>query len=130
KRGLRATKLLASQWLADPRQPEEIRSKCELIFDSISTFGTIVVKAPETAASQMDMSVQFPSLGPSEPVGAEAEHELPAGAALLLITDLQGHYARLETMLLNTQLAQIREGALHWSAPEGIYLVLSGDLFN
>lgn len=131
KRALRATKLLASQWLEDPRQPEEIKNKCEFIFNSISTFGTIQIQAPETPADHMTAApVLFPSMAPLEQVPAEAEHQLSPGTSILLVTDIQGHYERLEQLLLNTQLAQIREGTLHWTAPEGMYLVVVGDLFN
>lgn len=131
KRGMRATKILAAQWNDDARQPEDVRQKCDYIFNAISTFGTIQIAAPETPASQMNsFGIQFPTLGPLEPVAAEAEHSLPAGSGLLLITDLQGHYERLETMLLNTQMAQLREGVLHWTAPDTLWLVVVGDIFN
>lgn len=131
KRALRATKLLASQWLEDPRQPEEIQQKCEFIFSSISTFGTLQVQPTATTASQQGaFAVQFPQMGPLEPVGAEVEHDLSAGSGVLLITDLQGHYERLENMLVNTQMAQVQEGALHWTAPPDLYLMVIGDLFN
>lgn len=131
KRALRATKLLASQWLDDQRQDRQIQEKCQYIFSSISTFGTIEVVPTETTSLQQDsFSVLFPQMGPLEPVGAELEHSLTKGSGILLITDLQGHFERLETMLLNTQMAQQKEGVLHWTAPEDLYLVVIGDLFN
>ncbi|MGV3524954.1 MAG: hypothetical protein ACO1RX_12060 [Candidatus Sericytochromatia bacterium] len=131
KRTLRATKLLASQWMEDHRQPEAVKDKCRYIFDSISTFGVIEIQPPDNAANQMNQfAVQFPNLGPLEPVGAEVEHTLNPGSGLLLMTDLQGHFDKLKTMLLNTQMAQEREGILHWTAPPDLYLVLVGDLFN
>ncbi len=131
KRALRATKLLAAQWIDDPRQADEIRQKCEFIFSVISTFGTITIQAPDNAASQMGgVEIQFPSTGPLKPVGAEIEHQISPGAALMFITDIQGHYQRLEQMLLNTQMAQIKGDRLQWTAPENLYLVIVGDLFN
>lgn len=132
KRALRATKLLASQWLEDPRQSSEVKEKCQFIFDSISTFGTLAVQAPESPAAALGPGVQvaFPNTGPLEPVPAEVEHVLQPGQALLLITDLQGHYHKLETLLQNIQLAQKRGNLLHWTASPDFYLVLVGDLFN
>ena len=131
KRALRATKLLAAQWMDDPRQADEIKQKCEFIFSVISTFGTITIEAPDTAASQMGgVEIQFPTVGPLDPVGAEVEHQIAPGSALLFITDIQGHYQRLEQMLLNTQMAQIKGDRLQWTAPENLYLVVVGDLFN
>lgn len=132
KRALRATKLLASQWLEDQRQSPAVKEKCQFIFDSISTFGTLAVQAPDSPAAALGEGVQiaFPNTGPLEPVPAEAEHELQAGQALLLITDLQGHYQKLETLLQNIQLAQKKGGLLHWTASPDFYLVLVGDLFN
>lgn len=131
KRALRATKLLAAQWMDDPRQAEAVRQKCDFIFSAISTFGTITIQAPDHAASQMGgVEIQFPSTEPLEPVGAEVEHQIAPGSALLFITDIQGHYQRLEQMLLNTQMAQVKGERLQWTAPENLYLVIIGDLFN
>lgn len=131
KRALRATKLLASQWLADHRQSDEVKDKCHYIFSSISTFGTIEIQPPDTVASQMQaMEVAFPTTGPLEPVGAEVEHTLNPGSGILLITDLQGHFEKLRNMMLTTQMAQDRDGQLHWTAPKDLYLVIIGDLFN
>lgn len=131
KRAMRATKLLASQWLEDPRRSDDVKSKCDYIFDSISTFGTIEIKPPQTVASQMSaMEIAFPSTGPLEPVGAEVEHTLAPGSVALLITDIQGHFERLRNMLLTAQMVADREGQLQWIAPRDLYLVVVGDLFN
>jgi hypothetical protein len=131
KRTLRATKLLAAQWLEDPRQLHDTQEKCQFIFDSISTFGTIEVQAPDNAANAMaQFQVAFPNTGPLEPVPAEAEHALQSGNSILLITDLQGHYGKLETLLQNIQLAQKKGDLLHWTASPEFYLMLVGDLFN
>jgi hypothetical protein len=132
KRALRATKMLASQWLEDSRQPALTKEKCQFIFDSISTFGTLVVQAPETAATAVSTGFQvaFPNTGPLEPVKAEEEHTLKSGSAILLITDLQGHYSKLEMLLENIQLARKNGDLLQWNAPADVYLMLVGDLFN
>jgi hypothetical protein len=131
KRALRATKLLASQWIEDPRQKEDVRAKCQFIFDSISTFGTIQVAVPDNPAAQVGgAQVAFPNTGPLPIVGAESEHILEKGAALLFANDLQGHYDKLENLLLTCQLAQKQGDLLHWTAGREFYLVLVGDLFN
>jgi hypothetical protein len=131
KRALRATKLLAAQWIEDPRQKDDVREKCQFIFDSISTFGTIQVVVPDNPAAQAaGAQVAFPNTGPLPIVGAEAEHILEKGAALLFANDLQGHYDKLENLLLTCQLAQKQGELLHWTAGREFYLVLVGDLFN
>lgn len=131
KRALRATKMLASQWIEDPRQNEDIKAKCEYIFGAISSFGDIIIAPPETTASQMQgVQVAFPSMGAPEPVGAEVETVVERASSILLMTDIQGHLDRLNEMLLNTQLVQDRQGVLHWTAPPNFYLVIIGDLFN
>lgn len=132
KRALRATKLMAAQWLEDHRQPPEVKEKCQYIFDSISTFGTLQVQAPDSLGAQMGESVQvlFPNTGPLEPVGAEEDHIVAQNSSLLFITDLQGHYYKLETLLLNLQLTEIQNNQLHWIAPTSMYLVVVGDLLS
>jgi hypothetical protein len=131
KRTLRAAKLMAAQWLDDPRQPHDTKEKCQYIFDSISTFGTIEIKPPDSPANAMgELQVAFPNTGPLEPIGAEAEHPLQRGNSILLITDLQGHYTKLETLLENIQLAQKKADILHWTASPDFFLMLVGDLFN
>ncbi len=131
KRALRATKLLALQWLEDPRRDDADKLKCQYICDSISTFGKIEIKPPDTVASQMaGTEVLFPSMGPLEPIGAEAEHVLNPGAGVLLITDLQGHYEKLKNMLFSIQMVTEKDDQLHWTAPRDLYLVVVGDLFN
>lgn len=131
KRALRATKLLALQWLDDPRRNEADKLKCQYICDSISTFGKIEIKPPDTVASRMEATeFLFPSMGPLEPIGAEVEHILSPGAGVLLITDLQGHYDKLKNMLFSIQLATEKDDQLMWTAPRDIYLVIVGDLFN
>lgn len=131
KRALRATKMLASQWIEDPRQHEDVKAKCEYIFGAISSFGDIIITPPETAASQMEgVQVAFPSMGTPDPVGAEVETVVERSSSILLMTDIQGHLDRLNEMLINTQLVQERQGILHWTAPQNFYLVIIGDLFN
>lgn len=131
KRALRATKMLASQWIEDPRQHDDIKAKCEYIFGVISSFGDIIIAPPETTASQMSgVQVAFPSMGTPDPVGAEVETPIERASSILLMTDIQGHLERLNDMLLNTQLVQERQGILHWTAPQNLYLVIIGDLFN
>lgn len=129
KRGLRATKLMAAQRLEDPRLNDEDWQKCDFIFRSINPFGKIEIQPLEGVGGQMQaMEIAFPTL--AEPVGAEEEHELAPGSAVLLMTDIQGHYDKLQSFLSNLQLAVERDGQLHWAGPQEFYLVILGDLFN
>lgn len=136
KRALRATKILAATWMADPRQQEDIRERCTLIFETIPTFGTHNLKLKrELAQEQADAQEEeayYPLPHPPNlpPLAVECVHPIEENSSIVYVTDIQGHYNKLEMLLQTCNLAHPKGSYLHWDAPDNIYLVLVGDLFN
>lgn len=129
KRALRATKLMASQWMEDKFQKPEIKEKCEFIFHMVPTFGTanLLTKAPEVKIEPL-----FPDIEEwqFEHIPAESSCTIEKGSSLVFVADLQGHYDKLEKLLLTCQMGVKPETLLHWSGPRDVYLVLIGDLLS
>jgi hypothetical protein len=159
KRSLRASKFMAIQWLEDEKRSEKVREKCQFIIDTIPTFkisGKVIEKpvrevapsrqaeaSPEEAGGSMDLSYDFelpdipnrpspPANPPEPPVSSAAEiKKLARGEKILVITDIQGDYEKLKTILLKFGLiTQTTMNNLRWNKNARTKLVIAGDLFN
>jgi hypothetical protein len=125
KRALRATKLLALQWLEDARQSQDVRLKCQVLFERIPTFTTGRLAEPEPAPAA-DSSL--PAVPPTaKRVGAVAGVALSPGDRLHIFTDLKGDAARLKRLLEEHSLV---DRAGNWNPGPEDYLLIVGDLTN
>lgn len=123
RRALRATKLLALQWLEDQRQAQDIRLKCQDLFDRIPTFSTgrldaSLIPVPEAAG--------LPAVPPpAKRVGAIAGVDLQPGDRLHIFMDIKGDHDRLVRLLKTHRLT---DHSGNWIAGPEDYLLIVGDL--
>lgn len=139
KRVLRATKILAAQWAEDPRRGEEVQLKCELIFETIPTFGTTQLSSkleevPEYNYSyedkEIDSNMPYPIPRDNYEVRAENRQQILPGENLFILTDIQGNYEKMEKFLIECGIVEKKGKKIHWSAPPGVKLCIIGDLLN
>lgn len=125
KRALRATKLLALQWLEDSRQSQDVRLKCQALFERIPTFTTGRLSEPEPdPVAQSNLPAAPP---PPKRVGSVAGVALSPGDRLHIFTDLKGDAARLKRLLQEHGLV---DHAGNWNPGPEDYLLIVGDLTN
>lgn len=131
KRALRATKLMAAQWMEDKFQKPEIKEKCEYIFHLVPTFGTANLAAKQPPLATVPENL-FPDLAEWQAghIPAECTCTIEKGTSLVFVSDLQGNYDKLEKLLLTCQMGVKPETLLHWSGAKDVYLVLVGDLLS
>jgi hypothetical protein len=125
KRALRATKLLALQWLEDSRQSQDVRLKCQALFERIPTFNTGRLAEPEPAPVA---DSGLPAVPPApKRVGSVAGVALSPGDRLHVFTDLKGDAPRLQRLLREHSLV---DAAGNWNPGPEDYLLIVGDLTN
>ncbi|MBC7544344.1 MAG: hypothetical protein H7338_16610 [Candidatus Sericytochromatia bacterium] len=127
RRALRATKMLALQWLEDARQSQDMRLKCQALFERIPTFATgRLVEADLPAAPAADSTL--PAVPPApKRVGAVAGVALSPGDRLHIFSDLKGDIGRLKRLLKSHALVDERG---EWQPGPEAYLLIVGDLIN
>ena len=134
KRALRATKLLAMQWMEDKRREPVSKERSKIIFDAIPTFGMAIMTGPPVVEIQAapPEPVPVPHEYPGPPFKLDAENKvvLDKGDILLYITDIQGNYQLLEDNLLTYRFADKSDSGIRWIASSNKRVVIIGNLFN